>query len=548
MNILVVIPARGNSKGIPKKNVRLMFGKPLIVYSIENALSLKDEFSVDVVVDTDDTEIAEIAEQNDVHVVMRPAYLAQDDVTLDPVIYHATCEREKCTNVSYDIVTTMQATSPTLRSDSLHRAIREFIREDWDTLISGIDDRHLTWRYKENTWIPNYDKRVNRQYLDKCIKESGGFLITKRRFVTSDSRIGKRVSIFQLTEAESIDIDTDYDWKKCEAILASKKIIFRVDGEEQLGMGHIYRCLSLAYHLTGHELLFVSSSQYSLGIEYLRKSYFPLKIIENNTDIYSIIEKFKPDIIVNDILDTSEEYMLQLKKYNVRIINFEDIGEGACYADCVINALYPNKTGLNVYNDFRYFFIRDEFLTVTPKPFSRQVQNVVILFGGSDPSDLTRKTYGILQKISDNHPEIEFHIITGFGYKYKKEVISDIAHNIYVHNDVKRVSKYLAKADLAITAQGRTIFEVAYMGVPAVVLAQNSREVEHVFANIANGFINLGIGDSVEEETIYSTIEWLIRTPNVRLQMRTLLLGKDLHKGQERVIELILGDNHGKSI
>ena len=71
MKLLVVIPMRGNSKGIPRKNLRLMNGIPLMIYSINNAKSLKNTYDVDVVIDTEDLEIAEIAEQNKVETIMR---------------------------------------------------------------------------------------------------------------------------------------------------------------------------------------------------------------------------------------------------------------------------------------------------------------------------------------------------------------------------------------------------------------------------------------------------------------------------------------------
>ncbi len=101
---------------------------------------------------------------------------------------------------------------------------------------------------------------------------------------------------------------------------------------------------------------------------------------------------------------------------------------------------------------------------------------------------------------------------------------------------------------MAITSQGRTIYELACMGVPSIVLAQNSRELEHIFANIANGFINLGIGKNQDNETIRSTVEWLLRTPNVRREMHELLLGKDFRQGQKQVIRLILGEKNGRIV
>ena len=152
--ILVVIPARGGSKGIPRKNVRLMVGKPLISYSIENALN--SNYDLDVVVSTDDEEIARISSSYGARVIMRPENLATDSVTLDPVIFHAMNEMEKDKNIKYDIVITMQPTSPLLKIETLDAAIQYFIKNDFDTVLSGINKPHLSWTEQEGKIVPAY--------------------------------------------------------------------------------------------------------------------------------------------------------------------------------------------------------------------------------------------------------------------------------------------------------------------------------------------------------------------------------------------------------
>ena len=546
IKIIVAIPARGGSKGIPGKNIRMMCGKPLLAYSIENALSLKNAFRgsvVDVVVDTDDEEIAEIAKHYGAEVIMRPAELAGDDVTLDPVIFHAVTVKEAEVNDKYDIVMTMQPTSPTLRAITLQQAVEEFVESDKDTVISGVNAPHLSWTTDAaGNKIPAYEKRLNRQYLPAHYMETGAFVISRRECVSESGRIGKTVDIFELSEEESVDIDTASDWQLCEAILGRKKIILRADGEETLGMGHIYRCLSLAYHLTGHKVLFVTKKSAKLGADRIEASHFKYRLIDNDEEFFKIIDEEKPDIVVNDILNTEASYIEKLKLKVPRVVNFEDKGTGADLADAVINALYLDKNRHNRFNGFKYYFLRDEFLTANPKEFSDEVKNVLVMFGGSDPSNLTRKAYTALQNISEEFPGMEFHIITGYGYKYKNEICDDEVHNIFIHNDVKRVTTFMQEADLAITSQGRTIYELAAMGVPSVVLAQNTREMEHAFASVQNGYINLGLGSEQNEETIQSTVEWLIRTPNVRREMHETLRKNDFTKGQKRVISLILGD------
>ena len=92
VRILAVIPARGGSKGIPRKNIRLMNGRPLISYAIANARA--SQYITDVFVSTDSAEIADIARSYGAHIVERDHCLSSDLVTLDPVVFHAKKEAE----------------------------------------------------------------------------------------------------------------------------------------------------------------------------------------------------------------------------------------------------------------------------------------------------------------------------------------------------------------------------------------------------------------------------------------------------------------------
>lgn len=544
MKTLIVVPARGGSKRIPRKNIRIMCGKPLICYSIDNAKSLKEFIDVDVCVSTDDEEVLSIVEKRGVDVIKRPAELATDKVTLDPVIFHAVTQMEELKGCKYDTVITMQATSPTLKAETIKAAIEFFEKSEYDTIISAMNKPHLSWGVKDGKIVKNYEKRLNSQELPANYLETGGFLITRRECVTNEGRIGANVNIFEISEDEAVDIDTYSDWVLCENILRRKRIIFRTVGKMKLGMGHVYRCLTLAYKLTGHEILFVLDSQSDIGIAKVKEANFPYEVIDSEKDYEKILERVKPDIIVNDILNTTPEYMSLCTKNAKRVVNFEDVGDGAKYADAVINALYEKGDRLhNEYYGSKYFCIRDEFLEEEPKEFSKEVKNIIVIFGGADPSDLTGRLYSICKKIHTSYPEVEFHFLVGFAYSHKDIIVSDEENGIFIHNDTKRVSSFMTKADLAVTSQGRTVYELASMGVPAVVLAQNEREAEHVFAGIQNGFINLGLGVKQDDNTIISTIEWLMKTPEVRKEMRRLQLSKDFSKGQDRVINLILNDN-----
>jgi len=179
MNILCIIPARGGSKGIPRKNIRHLNGKPLIYYSIQNALS--STYNMDVYVSSEDEEILNISKKLLAKEHLRKNHFSGDDVTLDPVIYSALCDIEKMESKKYNYVLTLQPTSPLIKSQTLNNAIQYIIKnQKIDTLISAQKKVHLNWKKEQGKYIPNYTKRVNRQFLEPLYEETGGFLITKR--------------------------------------------------------------------------------------------------------------------------------------------------------------------------------------------------------------------------------------------------------------------------------------------------------------------------------------------------------------------------------
>ena len=167
------------------------------------------------------------------------------------------------------------------------------------------------------------------------------------------------------------------------------------------------------------------------------------------------------------------------------------------------------------------------------------------MFGGTDPSDLTSVVYRLARKMHENYPEIHFTFLVGIGYDCSRHgICSREDENISVIQDTSSVSAYMKRADMAFTSQGRTVYEFAVMGVPSIVLAQNEREQLHTFAQMENGFLNLGMGSRIGEETIERAFEFLVNTPQMREEMRRLMLehGELLKNGVSREVNLILGE------
>ena len=544
MKILTVIPARGGSKGIPKKNIRFIAGQPLLAYAIKCAKA--SSYDMEVVVTSDEEEIQNIARRFDARVVERPAELAGDSVTLDPVICHAVNAMEETLQCRYDIVITMQPTSPLLSAETLDEAIGFFIENEYDTVLSGVNDPRLSWRIENGQCVPNYVERLNRQYMPKELKETGAFVITKRAFVTPESRFGSKVSVFEVPEREAGDIDTPQDWLIAQYELQRKRIMIRLEGYPQIGLGHIYRGLRLAENFIEHDLLFVISERSQLGIQKLEQSHYPYRVIADEEEFFVCLDEFSADIVINDVLDTDIAYMQRLKKSSARIVNFEDMGEGSQLADAVINALYEKEEETpNIYWGDKYYLIRDEFLLEPPRSFQEEVKEILVIFGGTDPNDLTEKTVKALVKLPEEQG-IHCTVILGMGYPYAEKIrnlVSCMPDRFDVVQDVKMMTEYMGKADIAVSSQGRTMLELVAMRVPTILMAQNEREMTHAFGSLENGFLNLGMGKMIEADTVYETIQWLIHCPSIRRNMWEQMSKKDLTHGAERVKRIILGEN-----
>lgn len=534
-NILVIIPARGGSKGIPRKNLRPLHGKPLIYYAINTALN--STFHPDIYVSTDDDEIAFFSQKFGVKIHRRGPELSSDHITLDPVVidaYHYAVKTEK---KDYEAVITMQPTSPLLTSTSLDNAISKLLgSENIDTILSAVHDSHLTWKLDGETFMPNYAKRVNRQQLPKIFKETGGFLLSKPETLRKDTRIGEQVSLYELNAEEGIDIDDFNDWALCDYYLGRKHLVFVVSGNETIGLGHVYNCLSIANEILQHKITFLVDRHSQLAYAKILEHNYKVHI-QQAENIVDDIVKLQPDVVINDCLDTTAEYIGKLNERNYKVVNIEDLGEGAQAADLVINAIYPEQGKKeNHFFGASYFCVRDEFFFHPEKIIREKVKSVLISFGGVDPCNLTAK---VLQAIYSYclDKDIAITVITGLGYKNYQSL--ERFSEIKLVKNVKNISDYFFDTDLAFSSAGRTVYELSILGTPTIVLAQNERELTHFYASESYGFINLGLGNQASAQAILKEFSEYAANYKRRKEMSARMLQEDVANGKKRVVKLI---------
>ena len=530
MKILAVIPARAGSKGIPNKNIRIINGKPLIYYSIKNALS--SSLITDVIITTDSDAVRIIAEKMGAKVKIRDKWLREDDVTLDAVIYDAITGDE-----NWDYIVTMQPTSPTLKVSTLDKAIKFSIDNDYDTVISAINKPHLSWGIVDGKPTPNYKERLNRQYLPPCFMETGAFVISKANVVKENTRIGKKVNIYEISEEESQDVDDFNDLQSVNMTLNGQKVAIYVNGNNKRGVGHIYRALELADEFYSKPDIYYDINQTDRKI--FGNTTHNVIGVDGIHELFDICKEKQYDIFINDILTTSIDYMIGLKSVlpKAKIINFEDDGEGAIKADLVFNALY-NESDLPQFKvGEKYYISGKTFMFYNPIEISEKVKNVFISFGGADPQNYSDRLLNMIKK--EEYNDYHFTVVLGRAKTNIEELLKyNEKENIDVLYDVSNMPELMSKCDIAITSRGRTGYELAILGVPSIAMAQNKREEKHGFVCEENGFNYIGLNPA--DEVIEANLKMFLNmSAKTRKNYQDILLRHDLKGGRKRVMGLI---------
>lgn len=228
IDMLAVIPARGGSKGVPGKNIKLLAGKPLIVYTIEAALA--SNIFEKVIVSTDSEEIADIAKKNGAEVpFIRPNSLSGDMVASDDVIIHA-LDFYTQRGDTYSSVCKLQPTSPLRNSEHLKEAFNLFCEKDADFVVSVCECEHSPlWSgvLGEDSGLDNFIKedvkRACRQELPTYYRLNGAIYMGKTEaFYNNKSFIGKNGFAFIMKQNDSIDIDSNIDFDLATLMMKKK--------------------------------------------------------------------------------------------------------------------------------------------------------------------------------------------------------------------------------------------------------------------------------------------------------------------------------------
>lgn len=526
---VIVIPAIKKNAVIPDQLVKRLAGTTLIQRAINTAKTGMP--ARDVLVVTDSQEISLICERNGVRFHYNQALRF---TSLDIVAeMHDILEE---LSRSYTTILIYRASCPLLTWTDIADAWEQFRKSDADCLITVRSVPHRIWEARADGQLD----RLLGDREDQLLVESKALILLKAQALR-DRRISRTVPYFLNDRA--IEINSYQDWWICERLLARRHVVFVVAGYPAIGMGHIYRSLMVAHEITHHRITFLCTRQSELAAASIAARDYRTHVQKNENLALDVLA-LKPDLVVNDMLDTTASYVRQLKESGAAVVNFEDEGSGADLADLVINALYETENpNPRLLCGHRCFCLRDEFLHAERNVFRPCCGCLLITFGGTDAPDYTRQTLDAVEPLCRER-DMTIRVVTGPGYAHRDALEAHLAAlnnpRLSFTGATNIMSRMMEGADLAICSAGRTVYELAHMRVPGIVLAQHAREARHTFARAAHGFAYLGVLTPFRPGKVRSAFLRLADDPERRRRLFSRQERIDFRNNKAGVVRRIL--------
>jgi len=281
----------------------------------------------------------------------------------------------------------------------------------------------------------------------------------------------------------SIKYNKDKFYKK-----TAKKIAIITDGSFKMGLGHVYRTLALAKELSDFgKVIFYTQSE-NVVVDKIKSNGYKVFKVNNNDELKEQLDFEKPNAIIIDKLEVDENFARDIKNgLNAKLIIFGNISSANKYADVVINAIigtnYKNKSHLEentktLYLEGpKYLVLRREFYEhKNSYKFRDNLENILLIFGGSDQANLTTK---VLDKLLSMNHNFKISIILGSAFKFDKELLKlfkkykNIENRVHIYRNVNNVSELMTKTDLVFTSAGTAMFESFLIGLPTITFYQN---------------------------------------------------------------------------
>lgn len=342
------------------------------------------------------------------------------------------------------------------------------------------------------------------------------------------------------------------------------KILFRVDASLSLGTGHVMRCLTLAQYLkdTGAEVSFVCAEMDGNMLDYIgRQGFQVFSIPENVTPeedaikTFERLEQIRADLLIIDHyrINIQWETVIRQKIPGVKIMVIDDLANRPHDCDLLLDQNYLAEYEKR-YNHLvpapckkllgpKFLILRPEFYKERCQRKIKQINNILVFYGGSDPTNETMKALKAFEVLS--LPDVEIHVVVGQSND-KKEAIERFCNErgYQLHVQINYLSELMSQADLSLGAGGVTMWERCFLGLPSIVTVVAENQIESTRAAAEQGAIwNLGWHESVKVPHLVDIIKRAIAHPEelqIMSEKALKLMGGDRSSNPHPVVEEIL--------
>jgi len=324
-----------------------------------------------------------------------------------------------------------------------------------------------------------------------------------------------------------------------------QNIIIRTDGDNKIGLGHIYRSLYLAKELKKNKFNVIFLSK-NIFLKKIIPKNFQVEIFDGNLKkLEKILQQLNPKLIIVDKLKESSIQLQILSKYST-LVGIDYIGKNNSKINYGINILYQ-KSGIirsNSFSGFNLSILNNSITNYKPIKINKKVNHILIIQGGSDTPCNTPTILNALNKIDS---DFEINIIVGGAFECWNKLYKTIdssKHLVKLHSNVKNIGKIMIQNDIAITGGGITSLELCSLGIPSIIICGSIYENEtSSLLEKYGSAINLGYKKNFRVDDITETVKKLLDNYEQRKEMNKV--GKNLidEKGSKRVVEIILRIN-----
>jgi spore coat polysaccharide biosynthesis predicted glycosyltransferase SpsG/CMP-N-acetylneuraminic acid synthetase len=550
LRVVAIVPARGGTDPVPYLNIKRLGDGPLLAHTLDAARGSR--YVDRVIVTTDDAHVAEVARANGAEVpFLRPRELAADLPSLKPVVAHAVHALEAAGD-RIDLVVVLQATTPFREGSAVDEALDRLTEGAFDTVVSVTQDRTLNWREEDGRLVPLFDKEGRREEQAPVYKENGAVVVMRRAVVDGPTRFGERVGWLVLDKRAGFTVYDLEDFWMAERLLRQPRVLFRVDGSASVGMGHVFRSLAIAEALRGlsrADIAFLMSADHTEGLVTVSRAGYAVRVVGDRKEETYLdhIRDFAPAILINDLPVVDRSYLTALSHLGATTVNLvdtiNDLETTEHYAQVIVSVMnQAHETPEGFYGGPAYAILREHFRG-RDKDVRDTPRLVLLSFGGSDPQGLTLKAARALQ---DLDPAVELVAVAGPAFSFRREfeaLSAALPRRVPLINEAGgHIAELMLEADVMVGSGGMSVYEIAALGTPGIILGQNAREDGRMRDFAGHGTVEyLGLGTEVDETVLAAAVRALLADPERRRAMsargRALVDGFGAMRAAEVVLQ-----------